>query len=336
MRSQNHNGLASIPLPLDPLFLQAHGLAETEREIRKIVRSVNFEILEAQNAVRLFGPEMSYHLADPYLQDVLGRFATSHTPDGILSYRSDAGLFDLCFEDSWSGYFIANRYRKNGRHDDLVLIHLDDHTDMMSTLLCQTGGALIDPVTGATFDPLSPNDWESAIYSGAVSIGNFVTPFYYSGAKVHVRHVNNSDGCGSLSFISRKADLYDLVPGKQFAGISKASFPEPSSMGTYLAGSNSAELLNDIPQGWTVVHIDLDYFINDFDGASRGKNYLPGTALQFEAMRKMDQFFSSMANLRQNVDQWIIATSPGFCCALHWEWLLSEVEGKICEYDRCS
>jgi hypothetical protein len=236
MHSQNCRNFASIPIPLNPSFLQAHGREETERAIRQIVRSVNFMLLDLESAACLLGPEMSYHFADPYLAHVLEKFTPGLTRDDILSYRSGSGLFDLSFEDSWSGYFIANQFQKNRRHDDLVLIHLDDHSDMMPTLLCRSGNALINPASGAIFNPLLPNDWESTIYSGVVSIG-----------------------CRSeLSFISRKSYLYDLIPGKQFAGISKSSFPTPSNTGTYLAGPDAREVLRGVPQGWTIVHIDLD------------------------------------------------------------------------------
>lgn len=332
MHFQRRPNPATAPIPLDPSFLRIHGRERTEAELRRVVCSVKFELLEQANAFRLLGPEMSYHLVDPHLAEALKKVDAGLTLADILSYQSSTERFDLCLEDSWTGHLIARRFSKQGQRDDLVLIHLDDHADMMPTLLCESRDTLIDPTSGATFDPTSANDWEAAIYSGAVNIGNFITPFYYSGCNIHVRHVNNSIECDELCFVSREPCRYELIPGKWFAAIGKSNSYRPESVGTYMAGSNPDKVLDGTPRAWTLIHIDLDYFINDFNGASRGENYAPDPGLRTNAKRKMDRFFQSLARLNPAVDRWLIATSPGFCSAIHWEWLLSDVESRIREF----
>jgi hypothetical protein len=184
-----------------------------------------------------------------------------------------------------------------------------------------------------TFDPTSSRDWEAAIYSGAVNIGNFITPFFYSGSNIHVRHINNSAESDELCYVSREACRYDLIPDQQFASISKSTSHRPDSVGTYLAGSNAERVLDGAPRAWTLIHIDLDYFVNDFDGASRGDNYIPDAMLRTEAREKMDRFFRALCKLNPTVDRWLIATSPGFCSAYHWQWLLSEIERNIRDFE---
>jgi hypothetical protein len=251
----------------------------------------------------------------------------------VLSYRSSARWFDLYFEDSWTGYFIAKRFQEQSPRQDLVLIHLDDHTDMMPTLLCRSSERLIDPTTRVTFDPTLSNDWHAAIYSGAVNIGNYITPLYYSGRKIHVRHINNSTERTQLFPVSRESCRYDLIPDKHFAAIGVSCSCQKEDAGTYLAGSSPEVVLDSTPQGWTLVHIDLDYFINDFNGASRGENYIPDPTLHTVARAKINRFFQALAKLNPTVDRWMIGTSPGFCSAYHWEWLLSEIEKGIQEFD---
>jgi hypothetical protein len=329
VRSPGRLSPANAPIPLDPSFLPTRGREETENALRRIVCSVKFELLERANAVRLLGPEMSYHHVDPYLSEALTKFEQGMTLADVLSYRSSTTHFDLSFEDSWTGYFIAARFRDPSRSDELVLIHLDDHTDMMATLLCRVGETLIDPTTGASFDPTSSSDWEAAIYSGAVNIGNFITPFYYSGTNVHVRHINNSTGPEELFHVSRVPCRYELIPDKQFAAIGKSSSSRPDNAGTYLVGSSPDRVLDGAPRAWTLIHIDLDYFINDFNGASRGDSYIPDPMLRTEARGKMNRFFDSLTKLNPTVDRWLVATSPGFCSACHWKWLLVELEARI-------
>jgi hypothetical protein len=183
------------------------------------------------------------------------------------------------------------------------------------------------------FNPTSSSDWEAAIYSGAVNIGNFITPLYYSGCNIHVRHINNSIECDELCYVSREPCRYELIPHKQFAAIAKSSSSRPESVGTYLAGSNPERVLDGAPRAWTLVHIDLDYFINDFNGASRGENYTPDPMLRIEAQKKLNRFFESLAKLNRAVDRWLIATSPGFCSGCHWKWLLSDIENKIQDFE---
>jgi hypothetical protein len=288
--------------------------------------------MESENALRLMGPKMSYHQVDPYLPEGLRRFGKSMTLADVLAFRSARPNIDLCFEDSWTGYFIARQFEQQSQPHDLVLIHLDDHADMMATLLCRSAENLINPASGATFDPTSASDWKAAIYSGAVNIGNYVTPFFYSGSRLHVRHINNSTDRTDISYVVREASQYQLIPDKQFANIRKSNADSNETVGTYLSGSNPEAVLDRLPRTWTLLHVDLDYFINDFNGSSRGTEYVPHADLQTIALEKMNRFFNALARLNLRIDRWIIATSPGFCSAYHWDVLLSEIDSRIHDF----
>lgn len=319
------------PIPLDPSFINVHGREQTESELRRIVCSIRFELMEQESAVRLHGPDMSYHQADPYLAEYLRKVGLVR--NDVISYVSSVKRVDTCFEDSWTGYFIAKRFTGRPQCDDLTLIHLDDHADMMATLLGCSYEGLTDPTSSAVFDPTCSESWRSAIFSGAISIGNYLTPLYYSGSRVHIRHINNSPDGSELCHILQDRCRYDLIPDRQFATLAKRNWPTPESRGTYLAVPCPEAALDQGLADWTIVHIDLDYFINDFNGASRGADYIPDPVLRVKAAEKLDRFFAALMNVRPNVDRWIIAKSPGFCSAYHWDWLLSTIRQKISEYD---
>ncbi len=321
--------MTSKPISLMPTFLRTHGNEEAEEAIRKIVCSVTFELVPTENAFRLLGPEMSYHNVDPHLPRVLDSFRKSGAFDDVLGYRSSQLDFDLYLEDSWTGYFIAKGMVGDTAPHEFVLIHLDDHTDMMSTLLCVSAEHLINPTSAAVFDPMSSSDWEAAIYSGAVNIGNYITPFFYSGSKVHVRHIRDATDHSELSWVTRESRNYELIPDRQFAAVTLSACESASAVGTYLAGSDPDTVLQCSPEAWTILHIDLDYFINDFNGASRGTMYIPDAELQATARKKMTRFFATLAKLKPPIHQWLIGTSPGFCSAYHWEFLLSELGERI-------
>jgi hypothetical protein len=324
-------------IPLDALLVAGWRRRQIEQAIRKIVRNVHFEFLEKECAFRLLGPDMYYHALDPHLPAALARFDPPVALDDILSYRSLGDLFDLCLEDSWSGWLIAEQLRRAPQTEDLVIIHLDDHTDMMSTLLeCTDEGELIEPSTLQRFDPEEPTAWETAILRGSIGIGCFVTPFYFGNWQTHVRHLNNAavgtTAAARSRGVLRKPCSYELIPKKCFAAIRLGDLDDAASVGSYVLSSHCEELLATLPCGRVIVHVDLDYFINDLNGNPRDGMYISSLALIEKAQGKVDRFFEALHARRVNVDHWIIATSPGFCSACHWASLLNAFAKEIHGY----
>lgn len=230
----------------------------------------------------------------------------------------------------WTGYFVAERYARAPLPDALTLVHLDDHTDLMSTLLVPSEHGLVDPTNGNRFDPLSPADWQAAIRSGAVGIGNFVTALYYASFPLHVRHLNNVP-CSDYR-------CYDVIAGRHaprpvaglgFAAARKCPAPSPQRLGTYRGGRDPAQVFEALPPGRIIVHIDLDYFINDFNGNPQPGEVNTGTDAREAASKKLDAFLAVIQPHASRIDRWIVATSPGFCSAYHWPWLLGEIERGI-------
>jgi hypothetical protein len=324
---------SSIPIRLDSEFARTRGHQELEQAIRRIVCSVRFEIVDKGLAFRLLGPEMSYHHVDPHLPMVLASMCNGLAIADILSYRSSTQYFDFYLEDSWTGYFIAKQFEQSGPRPELLLIHLDDHTDMMPTLLGIEHGRLIDPTSGGGFNPLSMAHWDAAIRSGAVNIGNYITPFFHTGTRCHIRHLNNASAAEGLSSVAPSVRCYDLVPHRQFASIEKSRAQQLGRSGSYLASSRAEVVLADLPDVRAIVHIDLDYFINDFNGSFRGRSYVPDMHLHAVAENRMDRFFASLAQSAPVIDRWMIGASPGFCSAYHWQWLLEQLQERIRSFE---
>ncbi|PSJ45599.1 hypothetical protein C7H85_09435 [Zobellella endophytica] len=242
----------------------------------------------------------------------------------VFLYRTHQQYFDLCFEDCWSGYFITKAL--SGYTGDIVLLHLDDHTDMMPTLLAQTDTGLMNPVTARIFDPSHPADWISAIKTGCISIGDFITPLFHSGRRIHVRHLNNSSpGHASPVPVSRAFCSYPEIPGYRFATLTKEENSSPGADGSYLAGPDPFTLFEALPAGKVILHIDLDYFINDFNGNVGALPPLSPKELYLRAQGKLASFLKALTPLQPRIELKIVATSPGFCCALHWNGLLQEL-----------
>lgn len=295
-----------------------------------MVCSVRFELLPSENAFRILGPEMAYHAIDPCLVQALPVLRPGMVIDDIATFRERTPFFDFCLEDGWSGFFIAQSGLTCEDETDLNLIHLDDHTDMMPTLLRRCPNGLEDPATGRTFDPDRPEDWTHALESGVISIGNFLTALYYGRRRLHVRHLNNFSTSQYRTYgVQRSDKTYAVAFDQKFANIRKMPTPSIGDAGTYKGGSDPFAVLANLPPGRTIVHIDLDYFINDFNGNSDQAYSLDDPGLWVEASAKLDAFFAAMQNLARPVHNWIVGASPGFCSAHHWSRLLEELNTRI-------
>lgn len=313
-------------IPLDHHYLERHTAQQVEGAIRQMVASVGFRLLP-DGHLHITGQDTSYNRVDPWLPQALTHFRSDLTPSNTLSYCVSEHYFNLFCEDSWSGYFIAESIWQQ-HHTDLVLLHLDDHADMMPTLLASAGDARRDPIRDVPFDPHNLPDWSAAISSGAVCIGNHVTALFHRCCHVHVRHLRERGPHTALQQVSCSIRRYEIAPTIEFADIALTS-ATPNAVGTYMAQPDPVTLLRDMPLGALIIHIDLDYFINDFNGSFRGDDYCPDTSLRVIAQQRIDRFFTGLSSLDRPVVRWLIATSPGFCCAQHWEWLIANLRSRI-------
>lgn len=324
----------SHPVPVDMSLLRRDGRERTERQIRRIVRSTRTELSEREGAFRILGPDTSHHRADPRLEELLEGFEPGLSIARIGSYRATRRRFDLCLEDSWTGFFVAGALRRLDPQDDLVLVHLDDHTDMMSTLLVVDGDTLIDPARATTFCPASAADWEGSIRSGCIGIGSFITALLFLDQRVHVRHLNNRQaGAREQYDVVPEPCEYPLIPGKRFAAVGKARQDSGPALGTYVGGPDARLVLQSAPPGHVIVHIDLDYFINDYNGNAGAQPGISVAEQRSGAQRKIESFFAALGSTVSRVEAWIVATSPGFCSIIHWDWLLASLDEKIREFE---
>ena len=203
--------------------------------------------------------------------------------------------------------------------------------DMMSTLLVTSDDGLVDPGTGTIFDPASSANWERAIATGAIGIASFVTALYYLDRPVHVLHLNHDSSLPGNPFCVVPQEIRDpLLPAASFATIDKQPEMEPDGFGTYVADTDAARLLKHAPSGGRViVHVDLDYFINDYNGNIGSSPALTLDRSRSLALERMESFMNGLANSNLTVDRWVVATSPGFCCVRHWDWLLRELSRQV-------
>lgn len=297
-----------------------------------IIRSNRYSFSETLDSVCVHGPDTSYHDIDPYLEHGLDALGIDRARQRLGSFHRRDPHFDLSLEDSWSGRSMSESLAPLDHARPLAVLHLDDHTDMMSTMLERSGASLFDPITGREFDPYSPQDWNASIESGAIGIGSFLTPFFYLDRPVKVLHLKDEIGDAHTQTIVPTTLTHSLLPGRAFLDIShceqSGAYGKPQK--TYVSAQSIEDLVALIDhEAHLIVHIDLDYFINDFNGNPFEGAYLPGDDLQARAAQKISRLFTALRVSNLTVAKWIIGTSPGFCSAFHWAFLLRTLEQEI-------
>ena len=319
-------------LALDRLSVSGLTEYEVRENLLPLIRSNHYTVDLRGGIVRVEGPDTSYHEIDPFLEQGLSYCSIDRSRQDPAGYHSSTPLFDVCLEDSWCGFFLAGRIAHLPPEMPLIIIHLDDHTDMMSTLLL-AGEHLTDPFTGEKFFPDNPQCWPGAIASGAVGIGSFLTPFFSLARRLHIAHLTDGPGDAGAYNVEPSVIRHPLLESRGFFEINLHPKDDIIVRNRTYSRSSDPEGLLDAASAdhlaYVVVHIDLDYFINDFNGNPAPVSYQPSPELQSAALGKMDAFFDALKGRRVNVDRWMIATSPGFCSGYHWEFLIEALSTRI-------
>lgn len=318
---------------VDAGFARGKSADVVRDHLRGIFASTAFDFDEATRRVSLQGSTGAHLKADRELDEFCDAHEIALCRDN-RGYLASKGSIDVCLEDGLTGMLIA-RALLDGQPGDWVVLHLDDHADLMPTLLVSSDdGGLSDPETGHPFHGTSEECWHRALARGAVTIGSYLTPLFHekpSGTRIHIRHLRPrlpEQAPIRMLGIQASTKTYAAFGSCRFAAV-ETVVRGADTHGTYLQAEQADEVLGDVPSGRVIVHIDLDVFVNDFNGDPMAPivEMTPSRRATIRAF--MDRFFSDLSRLNRTVERWIIATSPGFCAARHWSWLLSELTARI-------
>jgi hypothetical protein len=260
-------------------------------------------------------PKLSEHLATWSVG--LGEMAQAVRRQG----RMTTALYDTWTLVSWSRWFAAADISAG---TPLTILHVDDHRDLMSPRLFQIEGGWRDPITNATFSVNNPASVLAALQSGSVGMGSFLTPVLHTFRCSEVRHLcqppkASTTQCFQVAAGTVNDDLIEpsalrpaitLEPGPAFRG--------PQS---YLLTPDIDEWLADLGEGPILLHIDMDYFNNRFDGdgdwKEREQSLDPDRTDVMARIRAVAKALSSHGLLPRVVDG-VIAYSPGFFPSEFW------------------
>jgi len=285
-------------------------------------------------SITLNWPTTADYYVDPHLMEGLRWWSQNLSIGDIhLAVRPESG-WQLSLNDSWTLFswscWLAKCAAKGVLPNEVVLLHVDDHDDLMSPRLWFNQGGWIDAISRQPVDLLVPNTVSAAITSGAVGIGSFIVPFLDQIPRVHIRHLCATEYSSSrrgLYKIERFPVADTLLATNMMRPtvrleVARTSFElDNKNFSTYSVSAKIDEWLQSLPNAPTLLHIDLDYFNNRFNRDSDWNLHPPRhDPSDSSILSAIDSVFEALS-VRGILDRIVdiaVALSPGFFPAEFW------------------
>lgn len=230
-------------------------------------------------------------------------------------------LYDTWTLHSWSEWLTR---QKAGRRHSPIILHVDDHRDLGPPRLFIGEGGWVDAITGAHCNFQEPASVRAAIESGAIGMGSFLTPLLHAVPNAEVRHLcQRPEAAATSDYLIQCTTQADtlLAPGRERPAVHLEPMARTSGPGTYRVTQSVKDWLGDLGEGPILLHVDMDYFNNRYDGDSdwlHRQGVLDPSLPQI--FGKVDEMVGALidAGLMGRLEDIVIAFSPGFFPAEFW------------------
>lgn len=232
-------------------------------------------------------------------------------------------LYDTWTLQSWSEWLSR---RPDAQTESVIILHVDDHRDLAAPRLFIESDGWVDAISGCPVDLRSPATVEAAILSGAIGMGSFLTPFLHACPHAEVRHLCQPPKVTrTQDYLIRTSELPDtlLRPGAPRPAIDLIPSPVQVGSGFYRATCEHTAWLENLGPGPILLHIDMDYFNNRYDGDShwRMRSSAGQDASEQEIQHQIAQLLAALRNsgASSRIEDVVISYSPGFFPAELWQ-----------------
>lgn len=277
-----------------------------------------------------------YRYVDPRLEEGLAWWGGDLQCQSMAVSRKRQGRVLLTLNDTWTLESWSEWLVLCSGSTDVVVLHIDDHKDLDAPRIFLGPEGWVDPIEGRAVDLRNPSSVTSAVISGALGMGSFLTPFLHYVPTADVRHLCQSPKCTGTfdSAIKRETTpdtLLDLDAHRPSIALELASHLTPGIEGVV---QGRYRFTDDI-DAWLenidgrkkasntafLLHIDMDYFCNRYDGDSDAvKCPRPLNPSLPEVLAQIDIITQALRrrSLLEHLDDIVIAFSPGFFPAEFW------------------
>jgi hypothetical protein len=273
---------------------------------------------------------MDYYV-DPLLMVGLHWWADTYGPVSVAEIpfvKHNTPHFQLSFQDAWtleawSEWLVSSE----ACPPVATLLHVDDHDDFMSPRVVTKDNKWWDLITGESVDLHKPLSVRAAIRSGAIGIGSFMAPILHLSPNLCIRHLCATEYSAKRQGLYRACPTLHkdtlLSPGDYRLGVTVQSDNNRNNRfcHPYLVTDDLREWLHNIPPGPVLLHIDMDYFNNRFNGSSdwalsRSRHDPPIDKI----VERIEAIFQALldAEVSNRIVNITVSLSPGFFPADLW------------------
>ncbi len=206
-----------------------------------------------------------------------------------------------------------------------IILHVDDHRDLGSPRLRVGADGWSDMISGEPVTLLDPISVANAIASGAIGMGSFMTPFLHRFPQCEVRHLCQPPKVQSTqSYIFEPRLVSDTLLNVHASrpNITLQAAEQHTGPSTYLLTSSVENWLAGTEDRRILLHIDLDYFNNRYDGDSDWSLHAvpldPPRDAIMARIKELGEVLST-PDVAGRIDDVVIAFSPRFFPAEFWE-----------------
>lgn len=251
----------------------------------------------------------------------------------VSEYCPINGNVALCLSENWLPYAFACLLKRDGCGDmPMNIIHVDDHSDLMSPFIYCDGDRYYNMLSGDSVEFGESESLRKAVKSGAITIGSMLTVIVYAMEEVNVVHIKNDATSQEYDLI--KENNLDEMLFERCRRISLGKQTPHGGKHKYFVTSSWDELKRKInPSFPCVLHIDMDYFNNRYNASTsweeNQERHDPSFILQ---KQEMDKLISTIGSLNEHsiIRYVLIGISPSFYPVEYWKeglnYLVTELQ----------
>jgi hypothetical protein len=291
--------------------------------------------------VKLCRPKFKEFYVDPKIRMGLDFWDRNLNIEMLhMSFRLQQDNYLEALNDNWTIYLWSKWWSNLKTIPNIIhIIHFDDHKDLMSPLLTYNNGKILDMITRKVVDLKNPESVKSAIESGAIGIGSFITAFLVlleKKSRVYIHHVTKRP-----EKICRKSIILEKIPDTLFVNdkrfkttLRQYNDLESKSVYQYVLHNTVFNLYSKgkFISDEFLLHLDMDYFSNPFDRDSewKKKNHIfnPPIEVVKKNIEDVMELFSN-AKVKTKLQNVSVALSPGFFPAEYWEYAIKKSSALV-------
>jgi len=279
--------------------------------------------VENQWEITAFSPAESEFYVDPNLDETLKSWQHPVSVCNLGNYRSFYKNSMISFFDSWSLYYwslLSCYLSKTGENvqSKYALIHVDDHKDLSSPLIVESGAGYKCLLSKENFIFLDPNSVELSIRKKSIGIDSFITPLIWNTEKLEIFHIRYKHLTNPENYNIKLFKEPDSLLSPEELRF-KLELNENPSTYSYSIGNNNFYFKNKInKESLILLHIDCDAFINRYNLDMNWNSRSPTPQLSLEEVRQLIHQLTQNIAILANPVFVNIALSPGFFPSEYW------------------